>query len=279
MADLWLRLSAETSNDPKLIGIAAAAKVPYAIVLGLWTHLLCRARKNPHPGMFTDTPQELACTLGLETSLVEDIMAHFEFHNRNLIEVNKTHQKISNWNKYQKSYDLSTERVNAWRKEQAAKNNPEKAAQIKQKQQTSDIITFHQKTNPHVQAAHALGVRIMTERGVLDKMELFNQLTSALTPLIESEIPESFIHQTITTIWLEKELRGNIPKRFDYYVPAVKQEWDMANQKLEGNVNGKRSYSTGSSRTHGEDEESRRKTILEYVGLASNMDTRRTSSG
>jgi hypothetical protein len=279
MADLWLRLSADTSNDPKLIGIAAIAKVPLATVLGLWTHLLCRARKNPHPGTFTDTPTEIACTLGLEVSLVEEIMAHFEFHRRNLIEVGATGQRISQWNKYQKSYDVSTERVDRWRKEQAIKKNPEKAEQIKQKQHTSDVVTLHRKPNPHVQTAHALGVRIMTERNVLDRIESFDQLTSPLTPLIENGIPESFIHQTITVIWSGKERVGNLPRNFKYYVPAVKQAWDAANQKLEGNVNGKRSYSTGSSRTHGEDEESRRKAILENLGFASDADSSRASSG
>ena len=269
----WLRLSADSSNDPKLIGIAAALNVPYVEVFGLWTHLLCLARKNDISGRFTDTPQEIANVMGMDVDLVVEILAQFEFHKRNLIEGNR----ISNWDKYQKSSDCSTERVARWRANLAAKNNPEKAAQINNKQQ-SDVVTLHRKQNPHVKAAHDLGVKIMTDRGVLDKMNLFHQMTSDLTPLIEKGIPECFIEQTITVIWQQREAQGNLPKSFRYYVPAVNQAWQNANQKLEGTTNGKQPISSGTSRSTGEDVNTRRSAILSGLGFTAPMDTRRTGS-
>ena len=274
--EIWLRLSAETSNDPKLIGIAALANVPFATVLGLWTHILCRARKNEVPGTFNDTASELACTMGLDVSVVEEIMAHMEFHKRNLIDGNR----VRKWDKHQKKSDSSTQRVAEWRREQAAKKNPEKPAQVKEKQPVNDVVTLHRKVHPNVAAAHALGKRIMERRGVLGKTNLFNQLTSPLTPLFDAGIPESFIEDSINVMWDAREASGRIPTTFQYYVRAVKDQWDRANAKLEGtNGNVKDPYRTGTSRHTGEDAQSRRKAIFDGIGFASDMDSRRTGSG
>ena len=279
MANVWLRLSAETSNDPKLIGIAAAANVPFAYVLGLWTHLLCRARKNETPGTFTDTPAELACTLGMDEVTVVEILAHLEFHQRNLIDGNR----ISKWDKHQKASDSSADRVARWRREQAAKKTPQKPQQPKQNQAVSDVVTLHPKpkreVHPNVKAAMDLGTRIMEEMGVIGNTRLFNQLTSPLTPLFDDGIPEEFIEDTLRKLWKLQEDRGNLPNTFQYYVPAVKRHWEIANQKLEGTMgNVKQPSSTATSRNTGEDVESRRAAILEGLGFGSEMDPRRASS-
>jgi len=278
MANVWLRLSAETSNDPKLIGIAAAAKVPFALVLGVWTHLLCRARKNETPGTFTDTPAELSCTMGIDEETIIEIMAHLEMHKRNLIDGNR----IKNWDKHQKASDTSSPRVARWRQkkaEEAAKKAPQKPQQPMENQKVSDVVTLHRKVNPNVSAANRVGVRIMDEMGVLDNMKLFNQITSPLTPLFDDGIPEEFIEDTLRKLWKFQESRGNLPKTFQYYVPGIKRQWDVANQKLEGTMgNVKQPSSTATSRNTGEDVESRRAAILEGLGFGSTMDTRRASS-
>ena len=278
MADPWLRLSSETSNDPKLIGIAAVAKVPFVMVLGLWTHILCRARKNESPGTFTDTPAELACTLGMDEGTVVEILAHLEFHQRNLIDGNR----VAKWDKHQKSSDSSAPRVARWRQakaEEAAKKAPQKPPQIKQDQKVSDVVTLHRKVNPNVSAANRIGVKIMEEMNVIDNLRLFNQLTSPLTPLLDDGIPEEFVEDTLRKLWKLQESKGNVPNTFQYYVPAIKRQWDIANQKLEGTMgNVKQPHTTGTSRNTGEDVESRRKAILEGLGFGSEMDARRTGS-
>jgi hypothetical protein len=279
MANAWLRLCADTSNDPKLIGIAQIAKVPFVVVLGLWTHILCRARKNETPGIFTDTPTELACTLGIEEETVIEILAHLEFHNRNLIDGNR----ITKWDKHQKASDSSAERVARWRREQTAKKEPQTVDPIKEPikpEKVGDVVTLHRTVNPNVRAANQLGTRIMELHGVLGKINLFNQITSPLTPLLDSGIPECFIEETINRVWDARESKGAIPTTFQYYVPAVKQEWDKANQKLEGTnqANGQSPYRTGPSRNTGEDEDSRRKAILAGLRFPSEVDSRRTGS-
>jgi hypothetical protein len=272
MASAWLRLSAETSNDPKLIGIAAVAKVPFVVVLGLWTHLLCRARKNEAPGTFTETPSELACVMGMDESTVIEIMAHFEFHKRNLIEGNR----IAKWDKYQKASDSSSDRVARWR---ASKKPAEKKEEVKQKQRVGDVVTLHREVHPNVKAAGRIGTKIMKERGVFERIEVFSQLTSPLTPLFDAGIPESFVEETINRVWDMREAKNSVPNNFQYYVPAVKRAWDDANQKLEGTIgNVKQPSNTATSRNTGEDVESRREAILEGLGFAPSMESRRTGS-
>ena len=64
--------------------------------------------------LFHDTTSEIAFTLGLDASTVEEILAALEFHKRSLIRGNR----ICKWDDHQKGVNASTERVAAWREEQ-----------------------------------------------------------------------------------------------------------------------------------------------------------------
>lgn len=277
MSNLWLRLYADTPEDPKLIGIAANANVPMIMVFGIWTYLLCRARKNEKPGTFNETPQEIANVLECDVLVVEEVLGHFNHHVRSLLNGNK----ICKWEKYQKSYDMSNERVAKFRAAQAqaagkAPKNPPKSEPI---QRPADLVTLHRPNkNPNVSAAASLGKKIMMEKGVYGKIE-FNQMTSCLTPLIEEGIPEEFIESAILRMWASREARNGAIKTLSYFVGGVKQEWENAHMKLEGtNGNVKQPIRTGSSRNTGEDIASRRQTILEELGFASEVDSLRTGS-
>ena len=273
MAQEWLRLASNTSNNPKLVGIAGLAKVPVGTVLAIWTHILCRSRQNITPGYFHDTPTEIANVLGYETAQVEDIIAHMEF--RGLLDGNK----VCKWHKHQKPSDSSAERVARYRERQAAKKNPE--AKIEPKQQVSDVVTLHRPTtkNPHIAAAAAFGKKIMKERGVFEDLR-FNQLTSSLTPLFEAGIPEEFIEETMNRLWNAADAKRRTIKSFSYFVGAISDEWQTANTKIEGtNRNDKPQPSRkGASRNTGEDTASRRSAILQGLGFSSEMEPRRTGS-
>lgn len=271
--ELHLRLSAETSNDPKLLGIAKQVDVPFAVVLGLWTHILCRARKSDKPGTFTDTPTELGYMLGLDLPVVEEILAALEFHRRNLIDGNR----ICKWDKHQKGMNSSADRVARYREKKQLETSLIAPPKIQQKQQLKDNVTLHRTVNPETKAAKELGTKIMKERGVFETLQ-FNQMTSPLTDLFKMGIPSDYIEEHINIIWDRKELQRDIPTNFQYYASAIKSLWKQS-QSSEGSLNVKQHSNSGKSRTTGEDIQGRREAIFEHLGFASEMDNRRASTG
>ena len=281
------RYSIHTPKDAKLIGIAAKAGIPMGNVIGIWTVILCAAKESKKPGHVSLSASEIANITEYELEMVEDVMSHL--HLRHLMDGNR----VANWDKYQVRSDSSAPRVaklRAKRKAEQAANNPVKPKpsfrqETKVNQTLPGNVTLHPATSeravdPHIRAASSFGLRKMKEWGVDTDLK-FKGITSDLTPLFRTGIPEEFMEEMMDRMWLRAESIQQPIISMRYFVEPIKRAWQQANEPVitQGtNENGKRTHHQAATRNTGEDEQSRRESILEGLGILVDVDSRRTGS-
>ena len=118
----WFRLYSETLRDRKLSYVAEQSHLPRALVLGVWTTLLCLANDSPRRGsllLAEGVPIDgkmLCAETGLEEPVLISILDAFE--RVGMIGRADFVVTLSNWEARQFQSDYSTERVQRWRAEQ-----------------------------------------------------------------------------------------------------------------------------------------------------------------
>jgi hypothetical protein len=122
----WCRLYNETASDPKFRYIAATAGVSPAIVLGVWTAMLCRASDNKGDARGTLAGFDcriVAFDLGLEPAVLLRIRNAMEGF---LIDGDF----IIAWQKRQFESDASRERTRAYRERKSSVTSPSGACDV-----------------------------------------------------------------------------------------------------------------------------------------------------
>ena len=107
----WLRLYAEMATDPKFQLIARRVDEPPAMVIGVFTHMLCHAeqRRGAARGTLDGWSEDRAAiTLGIEATRIARIRAAME----GLVLAGDA---ITGWSRRQFPTDSSTDRTRAWR--------------------------------------------------------------------------------------------------------------------------------------------------------------------
>lgn len=282
-----IRYSINIPRDPKLAGIAAKAGIPMGNVIGIWSVVLCSAKESKKPGHVSLSASEIANITEYELEMVEDVLSHL--HLRHLMDGTR----VANWDKYQVRNDSSAHRVaklRAKRKaEQAANETPKPKPSFRQETKVNHTltgnVTLHPATSeravdPHIRAAASFGIRKMQQWGVDTDLK-FKGITSDLTPLFRAGIPEEFMEEIMNRMWLKAESINQPIVSMRYFVEPIKRAWQQANETvtIQGtNENGKRPHHQAASRNTGEDEQSRRESILKGLGVPFDMDDRRTGS-
>lgn len=119
----WFRYYSEALHDGKIARAAHLTGQPKALVIGVWTTLLCLANNSPQRGCLkmSDTfwydEQDLAAETGIEAPALRQLLQVFQ--DLNMVAPTAGGYALPNWEKRQRPQSMSTERVRRHRQRQA----------------------------------------------------------------------------------------------------------------------------------------------------------------
>ncbi len=220
----WFRFYSEALKDRKIQRACRMAQQPKAVVLGVWTILLCLANDSPERGklMFSEdmwlTEEEIQAETGLDPIAFGKIIAAFQ--SLQMITIGAGYE-ICKWEDRQFTSDNSTGRVQRWRaKKRAEQGGNDTENHVKQDE------TLQQRFSNAIDPESEIDDE---DRARDDYSRVFaafeNWLLGSLTPILEKKlraaIAESGADTVIEAIGVAKDNRAHSPR----YLFVTLDDW------------------------------------------------------